>query len=254
MELDQDGSGDELRLIKSDVLVGDYVVKNVFDIGEDDTVIDIGAHVGRFSMYAAKKAANGVVYAFEPDPRNFQKLERNAFINDFKNVQCEQKAVNETGENVSLHLSNNPSENSLFKNKMTNIGSVDVEAITLVNLFNAKNIKKCNFLKLDCEGSEYGILSSLPKEYFKKIDKIALEYHDNLVENKSLKDLILLFSYNGFMIYQLKRGAWYTGILLSKKISLPILRPFAIFYNIFYVYVVNLILFIATLVVKKIKK
>ena len=42
---------------------------------------------------------------------------------------------------------------------------------------NIPNIKRCDLLKLDCEGSEYEIIESLPKNYFDKIEKMIIEYH-----------------------------------------------------------------------------
>ena len=46
-----------------------------------------------------------------------------------------------------------------------------------VMLFDKNKIEHCNFLKLDCEGSEYEIIRHLPSEYFQKIDKMIIEYH-----------------------------------------------------------------------------
>ena len=46
-----------------------------------------------------------------------------------------------------------------------------------VQIFDNNNITNCDFLKLDCEGSEYEIIKNLPTEYFKKIKKMIIEYH-----------------------------------------------------------------------------
>ena len=46
-----------------------------------------------------------------------------------------------------------------------------------MKIFDDNIIKKCNLLKLDCEGAEYEIIDKLPSTYFKMIEKIIIEYH-----------------------------------------------------------------------------
>jgi len=222
--LDDQGSGNERTMLKTDNPVADYVI-NGYEIASADKIIDIGAHIGGFSIYAA---VNGqAVFSYEPDTRNIAKLRENIKINNLKNVFYFEKAVNATGERVTFYFSQNSSENSLFE---TNKGlpHTEVEGITLKEIFEANSIEKCNFLKLDCEGAEYEILLSLPAEYYSKIDKIALEYHDHLYDKKSLKDLVYILSFNSFRISRVARGAWYTGILHAKKTNY---KPFI--YNFF---------------------
>ena len=45
-------------------------------------------------------------------------------------------------------------------------------------------------MKLDCEGSEYKILDALPESYFKKINKLCLEYHIFNNEKNRLEKLV----------------------------------------------------------------
>ena len=64
-----------------------------FEIQPGDTVIDIGAHVGFFSVFAARKAKRGRVYSFEPAPQNFALLQKNVALNGIKNIVLHQAAV-----------------------------------------------------------------------------------------------------------------------------------------------------------------
>jgi hypothetical protein len=42
------------------------------------------------------------------------------------------------------------------------------------------HVNRINFLKIDCEGSEYDIIESLPEEFLRNnIDKMCVEYHFN---------------------------------------------------------------------------
>jgi len=77
--------------------------------------------------------------------------------------------------------------------------TVTVNSISLQRIFDDNNIENCNFLKLDCEGTEYEILENLPTFYFKKIEKIVIEYHmaDSHPELlDQLKKLLISQNYN----------------------------------------------------------
>ena len=64
-----------------------------FSIKENDIVIDIGAHVGYFTIYAAKKAKNGKIITFEPSKESFNVLKNNLKINNIQNVIIENVGV-----------------------------------------------------------------------------------------------------------------------------------------------------------------
>ena len=68
--------------------------------------------------------------------------------------------------------------------------SITVNSISLQQIFDDNKIKNCNFLKLDCEGSEYEIIKNLPSNYFKKIDKLIVEYHMADTHPELLDELI----------------------------------------------------------------
>ncbi len=54
-------------------------------VKEGMTVVDIGAHIGYFSLLAASLVREkGSVFAFEPEPRNYALLVRNIELNGFK--------------------------------------------------------------------------------------------------------------------------------------------------------------------------
>jgi len=52
----------------------------------DDVVMDVGAHVGIFTLKAAREAEDGLIVAVEPDPGNFRLLVRNIRANGLENV------------------------------------------------------------------------------------------------------------------------------------------------------------------------
>jgi len=56
---------------------------------------------------------------------------------------------------------------------------IKVKCVTLHDIFQANNVAMCDCLKIDCEGSEYEIVSKADKEDLRRIKSIIMEYHPN---------------------------------------------------------------------------
>lgn len=150
-----------------------------FEIGEDDVVVDIGANVGVFTAFAANKTENAI-YAYEPFLKNFEVLKLNT--KDLRQVNCFCEAVSRKAGKQKLYLDGDYTVGILFDRnihgKLTK--NVLVKTTTLKKIFRDNKLKKIDFLKIDAEGSEGDILKYTPLAYLKKINKIALEFHDNV--------------------------------------------------------------------------
>ena len=61
---------------------------------ERDIVVDVGAHIGLYTIIASKRVGpNGKVIAIEADPSNFEMLNRNIQLNNLTNVLALNYAV-----------------------------------------------------------------------------------------------------------------------------------------------------------------
>lgn len=154
-------------------LIEEYAKKN-FDIKSCDTVIDVGAHIGLFTLYASQSCKIGNIYSYEPVKENFEILKENMNINNLKNVKIFNLAVSNSNSTITLFMNNDESGHSMFSESSENI---IVKSTSLMKIFDDNKIKECNFLKLDCEGAEYEIIEKLPSTYFEMIEKIIIEYH-----------------------------------------------------------------------------
>jgi len=173
----------------------DYHLRG-FTIKKNDIVIDIGAHIGTFTVYAAMKAKGGTVFSFEPEKENFKLLKQNIILNNLKNIKAFNLGVCGIKGKTKLYLNNsNDAGHSIYQKT----GKYEiVNCTTLRGIFDANKIEKCDFLKIDCEGAEFEILFKAPREYLKKIDKIILEYHEWLYTKKTHKDLQNFLKSSGF--------------------------------------------------------
>ena len=78
--------------------LGTKIVENIIKNG--NIVIDVGAHMGYYSLLFAKLVGkNGKIFAFEPDPKNFSRVQKNVKLNNYMNIVLTQKAVSDrTGD------------------------------------------------------------------------------------------------------------------------------------------------------------
>lgn len=190
----------------------DYELGNFVELQEGDTVVDIGANIGSFSLYAMKKA--GKIFAYEPAPVSFWLLETNVKMNNALNIKLFRKAVTREEGSITLGISKEGSSgNSSYIKSETN---VVVPATNLKAIMEENGIKKIDFLKVDCEGAEYDIILTTPPAIYKKIKKIALEYH-KITEEHRPEELIEVLLKNGFEVRKIEKNDS-VGILYGRKI------------------------------------
>ena len=169
-----------------------------FKINNNDTVIDIGGHIGLFSLYAAEKCKSGKIFTFEPVKENFNLLKENIEINNFKNIFPKNIAVSNNNSNITIFLNDDQSGHGMYKktSKARNIKSINLEEIFLEN-----EITICNLLKIDAEGAEFEILENINKNMFENVENIIFEYHIfEKNSNDRLENIIKKLEMNGYKI------------------------------------------------------
>ena len=198
---------------------------NKKDFSQDGSVIDIGAYIGSFSLLAAYFAPPGAkIYAFEPESANFQLLQDNIKLNNFESkIYPYNLAVSSDGGPKKLIQSSiSLSRHSLINNSLFSGSRVEktlpVISTTLEDFFKRASIKKCDVLRLNCEGAEFDILLNLSPDIFSRCRKIILEYHD-VVAEYSHRDLIKYLENQGFEV-EVKRFIFQpTGYLYASRIN-----------------------------------
>jgi FkbM family methyltransferase len=184
--------------IISEVWVNKVYTPRGFAINDGDTVLDIGAHAGVFSIFAAKAAKNVKVYSFEPLPETFGLLRENISMNGITSVVAINKAVSDTSGQRELFVSSvSPGCNSLYIGE--GLPKITVPTISLAEFLAQNSINTIDFLKMDCEGAEYEIFFNCPANVFKKIRKISMEYH-NLDDKRNSQALVKLLEKNGYTV------------------------------------------------------
>jgi len=168
-----------------------------FDICDSDVVIDVGAHIGLFALFASQFCKNGKIYCFEPIKENYDLLISNIAINNIANVSAFNLAVTERALPVKIFLNEDEAGHSMFDQ---NSDFVEAQSTTMKKIFDDNGIVKCDFIKMDCEGAEYEIIRTLPEEYFKKIQKMIIEYHMAEKKPELLQELVSILRSHLFTV------------------------------------------------------
>lgn len=123
-------------------------------VQEGDIVFDIGAHVGYYTLLAARRVGpGGYVYAFEPLPRNSAFLDRHIQINHLSNVTSYQVAVSD--QSGSAHFGGGQSSST---GRITSNGELEVRAATLDDMLDSGEVTPPSVMKIDVEGAEAAVL------------------------------------------------------------------------------------------------
>lgn len=141
----------------------------------DLTILDCGANIGLFSLYAAKFAKK--IVAIEPSSQIFEYLSLN--IAEEPVITAMQVAVG--AENGSLELFGSDVNLTMFSAHKTGVHNEKPEKVKkmgIQTILDFNSLTHVDFMKLDIEGSEFEVLAS--DEFAKaapKIDVIMGEIH-----------------------------------------------------------------------------
>jgi len=185
-----------------------------FAIGENETVLDVGAHIGAFAACAARAAPGVKVLAFEPSPENFALLASNMARNGLANVKLFPQALSGGAGPRELHLSRSPAGHSLH---IAEPGAehVSVPSLSLADVFEAHALQAVDLLKMDCEGAEYEILDAAMPAPLDRVRRIAMEAH-TLDGPRTPARISALLEAQGFVVQSALKGDG-TAMIWAKR-------------------------------------
>ena len=167
-----------------------------YRVAPGELVVDIGANIGTFSVYAATVCAASRVLSFEPFPDNYRMLLRNVKQNELHMVTCVNQAVaGERGLRILSLDSADSGSHSLISGSFE--GTVKVDCCTLEDIFQRFSLAKIDYLKMDCEGAEYEILENAGSR-IRQIGRISMETHT--ISDHKAEDLEKLLRGQGFEV------------------------------------------------------
>lgn len=181
-------------------------------IRSGNTIFDVGANVGEWSVHALELGRPIHLYAFEPLPLIFTDLQQR--LSHYSNVQTVNLALSNRIGKASFCYYDETYEFSglsgfyvreVLKADHQPPKMIEVEQDTLTHFCLNHNIDKIDFLKIDAEGAEWIILqgaADLIKQ--NKITAIQFEYGGCYIDAQTkLEDVFNFLSQHEYLIFRI---------------------------------------------------
>lgn len=186
----------------------EVVIDNVYKLPPSMTgwtCVDVGGHVGSF-IYAALERGAKHVHSIEADPRNYDQLLGNVAVHPLHDRVTLQNGAAWRSDRPGELLGMASYDDCQMKN--TGSGSVaraasahfSVPAIPLGPVI--EQFESVDFLKMDCEGSEFPVLFTLPYSAYAKVKRIAAELHPEFFWKR---EAVVLGRHTGDLVQSLGR-------------------------------------------------
>lgn len=165
-----------------------------FEIRPTDVVVDIGANMGIFALWAAPQAKEGRVICIEPT-KVIECLELSLPQSGLRNVTIVKCAIADQRGTIELleyagftavshSAAFQPSHwgqffiNLMWRKHQAQPVKVSCPCCRIEDVLAEQDITQVDLLKIDCEGGEYAIFDSISAETLALVSRIAMEFHE----------------------------------------------------------------------------
>ncbi len=173
---------------------------------------DVGANIGAHSLIMGKYVgANGKVYAFEPDPQIFNRLQNNIIINRLINVEALEFGLSNTSGEFPLYSAPTdfPNQGMSSMYPRTELPfSTKIEVKVLDQVVEQKKLSRLDLIKIDTEGNDLNVLLGSEKSIKKFRPYIIFEYDRNIWSKNSFDfgTCEELFTRHNYLLYILQHS------------------------------------------------
>ena len=136
----------------------------------------MGANVGLFALRSRQLWPKASILAIEPHPGNFRRLETLVALNKLQNIRPMRIGVGEKCGSANLYLDpRNIAGHSMYKGAETAHTVMPIEIRPLADLIGEIDPGGRVLMKIDCEGCEFPLISSLTPDVAARISCIVIE-------------------------------------------------------------------------------
>jgi FkbM family methyltransferase len=218
LNLEYAGNKSELGILKDIFCKREYSL--YFPFYKKAAVIDIGAHYGYFSIFANNNLAEGsVIIAIEPNASNYRQMLKNVAASKARNISCSNCAAGSASGFSKLYLGQSPNHSIIQGASQPGGNYETVHVSTLQEIIESSGLPHIDFLKMDCEGAEYQIISSTPDCVFDMVTTISMEFHDTKTKGETAESLIEKLVSNKFSIASCQYGHTFKNLNHGKLIA-----------------------------------
>jgi len=186
-------------------------VKQVFKPKMGEVVIDVGAHIGLYTVRSARAVGKGgLVIALEPDPETFALLNLNVNLNKSGDVVTLRRAAYESDGTSILHRSVGSGGHSLVRVSEETTGEIEVPTITLDTLARMFDLDRVDWVKIDVEGAELAVLKGA-NNALRMVKSLIVE-----VWSENANEVFSILERRGYRITVLTRAEHFMYILAQR--------------------------------------
>jgi FkbM family methyltransferase len=205
----------ETRFLHDEIFVGEVYLRGGIVLREDAVVFDVGANIGMFSLFIGARCPSAQVYAFEPVPEVFAKLQQNIDERGLR-VRPFDYGLSDRDQNVSFYYYPNISimstrhdyinwdnEVDLIKRYVANerrngppgraehlaeveeLANKDFEFVEcqcrlrkLSDVIDEVGVRTIDLIKIDAQRAEYDVLQGIEDRHWPLIQQVSMEVHD----------------------------------------------------------------------------
>ncbi len=180
------------------------------------TIVDVGANVGSFAVYAAQSSPGARIFCYEPEEENFLRLTKNLSINGLEGrVTAFQSAVGSSIGPRKLTL--RVSQCNAFDDLRDGASYQVVACTTLQDIRREHNLETLDLLKMNCEGAEYEILGACSRADYDGILNIRLEYHNLDAVSRNGESLRRHLEARGYRVERVTRRLTDSGFIWATR-------------------------------------
>ena len=189
-----------------------------FGLTDSDVVVDIGANVGLFALWAAPQVPQGCVICIEPTPA-IDCLELSLMPNKLTNIRIRRCAIGKAKSKIqlvdypSLRVMNHSAAFPLPRmlrfirwillRPSCPPQKIECPCYSLDEILCDENVARINFLKVDCEGGEFEMFEHCSDAALQRVDRMVVEFHEyHAVHNH--RQIVNRLITNGFTVEVLK--------------------------------------------------
>lgn len=176
-----------------------------------DTVIDVGANRGQFSLLMSRLNPQAKIFAFEPLSKPFSVYQK--ILGAVDRVKCYNCAIGETAGEVTVNISARDDSSSLLEigsgqiSEFPGTGKVEEEVVKIVSLssfLSPPDLSGTTLLKIDVQGYELSVLLGtdglLPEISYIYLECSLIELY---VNQALFNDLHIWLTTHGFFLYNI---------------------------------------------------
>jgi FkbM family methyltransferase len=144
-------------------------------------ILDIGSNIGASILYFYRQFPDAQIFGFEPHPDSFRVLQKN--VEHLRSVTVFNYGLGATHQRIAVHADQVNfgafSTDGRFKDRGYPASTVECEVRRLDDVLREIGLAHVDLIKIDCEGAEADVFSTLPDAILNHCQWIVGEFHDH---------------------------------------------------------------------------